>query len=165
MPSPLCARFMPEPNLPPLLLYDSESLPTGTDPQQVIDQPCPTANPFQVLTSSTPIPLCPPSSRTLSPAPQILFILWHVLNWRVWLILSLCLKCFPSSASGQSVMASPPGSLALGLSLSYHMHHHLLQPFITLPLPSCLEIKVTYFLYSATRLAYSRHSVLVNWTD
>lgn len=37
MPSPLCARFMPEPNLPPLLLYDSESLPTGTDPQQVIN--------------------------------------------------------------------------------------------------------------------------------
>ncbi|XP_059972318.1 glutamyl-tRNA(Gln) amidotransferase subunit B, mitochondrial [Mesoplodon densirostris] len=30
-------RFMPEPNLPPLLLYDSESLPTGTDPQQVIN--------------------------------------------------------------------------------------------------------------------------------
>ncbi|TKC50656.1 hypothetical protein EI555_010860 [Monodon monoceros] len=37
MPSPLCARFMPEPNLPPLLLYDSGSLPTGTDPQQVIN--------------------------------------------------------------------------------------------------------------------------------
>ncbi|XP_007189469.1 glutamyl-tRNA(Gln) amidotransferase subunit B, mitochondrial isoform X1 [Balaenoptera acutorostrata] len=30
-------RFMPEPNLPPLLLYDSGSLPTGADPQQVID--------------------------------------------------------------------------------------------------------------------------------
>eukprot|EP00070_Physeter_catodon_P040690 XP_028347584.1 glutamyl-tRNA(Gln) amidotransferase subunit B, mitochondrial isoform X1 [Physeter catodon] len=30
-------RFMPEPNLPPLLLYDSRSLPIGTDPQQVID--------------------------------------------------------------------------------------------------------------------------------
>nr|XP_058922697.1 glutamyl-tRNA(Gln) amidotransferase subunit B, mitochondrial isoform X2 [Kogia breviceps] len=30
-------RFMPEPNLPPLLLYDSRSLPAGTDPQQVID--------------------------------------------------------------------------------------------------------------------------------
>ena len=28
---------MPEPNLPPLLLYDSGSLPTGADPQQVID--------------------------------------------------------------------------------------------------------------------------------
>uniref|UniRef100_A0AC11CAP5 Glutamyl-tRNA amidotransferase subunit B n=1 Tax=Ovis aries TaxID=9940 RepID=A0AC11CAP5_SHEEP len=30
-------RFMPEPNLPPLLLYDSGSLPPGADPQQVID--------------------------------------------------------------------------------------------------------------------------------
>uniref|UniRef100_A0A5F9C8E3 Glutamyl-tRNA(Gln) amidotransferase subunit B, mitochondrial n=1 Tax=Oryctolagus cuniculus TaxID=9986 RepID=A0A5F9C8E3_RABIT len=30
-------RFMPEPNLPPLLLYDSTSLPAGADPQQVID--------------------------------------------------------------------------------------------------------------------------------
>eukprot|EP00069_Balaena_mysticetus_P011539 bmy_07159T0 len=30
-------RFMPEPNLPPLLLYDLGSLPTGADPQQVID--------------------------------------------------------------------------------------------------------------------------------
>uniref|UniRef100_A0A9L0TQ35 Glutamyl-tRNA(Gln) amidotransferase subunit B, mitochondrial n=1 Tax=Equus caballus TaxID=9796 RepID=A0A9L0TQ35_HORSE len=30
-------RFMPEPNLPPLLLYDTESLPAGADPQQVID--------------------------------------------------------------------------------------------------------------------------------
>ncbi|XP_059778597.1 glutamyl-tRNA(Gln) amidotransferase subunit B, mitochondrial isoform X3 [Balaenoptera ricei] len=30
-------RFMPEPNLPPLLLYDSGSLATGADPQQVID--------------------------------------------------------------------------------------------------------------------------------
>ncbi|XP_061048522.1 glutamyl-tRNA(Gln) amidotransferase subunit B, mitochondrial isoform X2 [Eubalaena glacialis] len=29
--------FMPEPNLPPLLLYDLGSLPTGADPQQVID--------------------------------------------------------------------------------------------------------------------------------
>ncbi|XP_059778596.1 glutamyl-tRNA(Gln) amidotransferase subunit B, mitochondrial isoform X2 [Balaenoptera ricei] len=29
--------FMPEPNLPPLLLYDSGSLATGADPQQVID--------------------------------------------------------------------------------------------------------------------------------
>lgn len=28
---------MPEPNLPPLLLYDSGSLPPGADPQQVID--------------------------------------------------------------------------------------------------------------------------------
>lgn len=28
---------MPEPNLPPLLLYDTESLPAGADPQQVID--------------------------------------------------------------------------------------------------------------------------------
>lgn len=28
---------MPEPNLPPLLLYDSGSLPSGADPQQVID--------------------------------------------------------------------------------------------------------------------------------
>ncbi|XP_024424382.2 glutamyl-tRNA(Gln) amidotransferase subunit B, mitochondrial [Desmodus rotundus] len=30
-------RFIPEPNLPPLLLYDSASLPAGTDPQQVIN--------------------------------------------------------------------------------------------------------------------------------
>uniref|UniRef100_A0A8D0WAU2 Glutamyl-tRNA(Gln) amidotransferase subunit B, mitochondrial n=1 Tax=Sus scrofa TaxID=9823 RepID=A0A8D0WAU2_PIG len=30
-------RFMPEPNLPPLLLYDSGSLPAGIDPQQVIN--------------------------------------------------------------------------------------------------------------------------------
>ncbi|XP_078222523.1 glutamyl-tRNA(Gln) amidotransferase subunit B, mitochondrial isoform X3 [Callithrix jacchus] len=30
-------RFMPEPNLPPLLLYDATSLPTGADPQQVIN--------------------------------------------------------------------------------------------------------------------------------
>ncbi|XP_045849500.1 glutamyl-tRNA(Gln) amidotransferase subunit B, mitochondrial isoform X2 [Meles meles] len=30
-------RFMPEPNLPPLLLYDTESLPPGVDPQQVIN--------------------------------------------------------------------------------------------------------------------------------
>ncbi|XP_060034954.1 glutamyl-tRNA(Gln) amidotransferase subunit B, mitochondrial isoform X2 [Erinaceus europaeus] len=30
-------RFMPEPNLPPLLLFDSESLPAGADPQQVIN--------------------------------------------------------------------------------------------------------------------------------
>ncbi|KAM5230010.1 glutamyl-tRNA(Gln) amidotransferase subunit B, mitochondrial isoform 3-T3 [Hipposideros larvatus] len=30
-------RFIPEPNLPPLLLYDSVSLPAGADPQQVID--------------------------------------------------------------------------------------------------------------------------------
>lgn len=30
-------RFMPEPNLPPLLLYDSASLPPGADPQQVIN--------------------------------------------------------------------------------------------------------------------------------
>uniref|UniRef100_A0A8C3WWP7 Glutamyl-tRNA(Gln) amidotransferase subunit B, mitochondrial n=1 Tax=Catagonus wagneri TaxID=51154 RepID=A0A8C3WWP7_9CETA len=30
-------RFMPEPNLPPLLLYDSGSLPAGVDPQQVIN--------------------------------------------------------------------------------------------------------------------------------
>lgn len=30
-------RFIPEPNLPPLLLYNSESLPAGTDPQQVIN--------------------------------------------------------------------------------------------------------------------------------
>ncbi|XP_019496740.1 PREDICTED: glutamyl-tRNA(Gln) amidotransferase subunit B, mitochondrial isoform X2 [Hipposideros armiger] len=29
--------FIPEPNLPPLLLYDSVSLPAGADPQQVID--------------------------------------------------------------------------------------------------------------------------------
>uniref|UniRef100_A0A8C6DWL4 Glutamyl-tRNA(Gln) amidotransferase subunit B, mitochondrial n=1 Tax=Moschus moschiferus TaxID=68415 RepID=A0A8C6DWL4_MOSMO len=29
--------FMPEPNLPPLLLYDSGSLPSGADPQQVIN--------------------------------------------------------------------------------------------------------------------------------
>nr|XP_030734087.1 glutamyl-tRNA(Gln) amidotransferase subunit B, mitochondrial isoform X2 [Globicephala melas] len=29
--------LMPEPNLPPLLLYDSGSLPPGTDPQQVIN--------------------------------------------------------------------------------------------------------------------------------
>uniref|UniRef100_A0A8D0W993 Glutamyl-tRNA(Gln) amidotransferase subunit B, mitochondrial n=2 Tax=Sus scrofa TaxID=9823 RepID=A0A8D0W993_PIG len=29
--------FMPEPNLPPLLLYDSGSLPAGIDPQQVIN--------------------------------------------------------------------------------------------------------------------------------
>lgn len=28
---------MPEPNLPPLLLYDTESLPPGADPQQVIN--------------------------------------------------------------------------------------------------------------------------------
>lgn len=28
---------MPEPNLPPLLLYDSGSLPSGADPQQVIN--------------------------------------------------------------------------------------------------------------------------------
>ncbi|XP_036280677.1 glutamyl-tRNA(Gln) amidotransferase subunit B, mitochondrial isoform X1 [Pipistrellus kuhlii] len=30
-------RFIPEPNLPPLLLYDSASLPAGADPQQVIN--------------------------------------------------------------------------------------------------------------------------------
>ncbi|KAM9747459.1 glutamyl-tRNA(Gln) amidotransferase subunit B, mitochondrial isoform 4-T4 [Dama dama] len=30
-------RFMPEPNLPPLLLYDSGSLPSGADPKQVIN--------------------------------------------------------------------------------------------------------------------------------
>nr|XP_012325454.1 glutamyl-tRNA(Gln) amidotransferase subunit B, mitochondrial isoform X1 [Aotus nancymaae] len=30
-------RFMPEPNLPPLLLYDATSLPTDADPQQVIN--------------------------------------------------------------------------------------------------------------------------------
>ncbi|XP_032102301.1 glutamyl-tRNA(Gln) amidotransferase subunit B, mitochondrial isoform X1 [Sapajus apella] len=30
-------RFMPEPNLPPLLLYDATSLPIGADPRQVID--------------------------------------------------------------------------------------------------------------------------------
>ncbi|XP_049626024.1 glutamyl-tRNA(Gln) amidotransferase subunit B, mitochondrial [Suncus etruscus] len=30
-------RFMPEPNLPPLLLYDSASLPAGADPQQVVN--------------------------------------------------------------------------------------------------------------------------------
>ncbi|XP_011904455.1 PREDICTED: glutamyl-tRNA(Gln) amidotransferase subunit B, mitochondrial [Cercocebus atys] len=30
-------RFMPEPNLPPLVLYDATSLPTGADPQQVIN--------------------------------------------------------------------------------------------------------------------------------
>ncbi|XP_037353461.1 glutamyl-tRNA(Gln) amidotransferase subunit B, mitochondrial [Talpa occidentalis] len=30
-------RFMPEPNLPPLQLYDSASLPAGADPQQVIN--------------------------------------------------------------------------------------------------------------------------------
>uniref|UniRef100_A0ABI7XZM9 Glutamyl-tRNA(Gln) amidotransferase subunit B, mitochondrial n=1 Tax=Felis catus TaxID=9685 RepID=A0ABI7XZM9_FELCA len=30
-------RFMPEPNLPPLLLYDTASLPAGADPQQVIN--------------------------------------------------------------------------------------------------------------------------------
>ncbi|KAF4011945.1 hypothetical protein G4228_003013 [Cervus hanglu yarkandensis] len=29
--------FMPEPNLPPLLLYDSGSLPSGADPKQVIN--------------------------------------------------------------------------------------------------------------------------------
>ena len=28
---------MPEPNLPPLLLYDTASLPPGADPQQVIN--------------------------------------------------------------------------------------------------------------------------------
>lgn len=30
-------RFIPEPNLPPLLLYDSASLPASADPQQVIN--------------------------------------------------------------------------------------------------------------------------------
>ncbi|KAK2500286.1 hypothetical protein MC885_017584 [Smutsia gigantea] len=30
-------RFMPEPNLPPLILYDTASLPAGMDPQQVIN--------------------------------------------------------------------------------------------------------------------------------
>lgn len=30
-------RFMPEPNLPPLVLYDSASLPAGADPQQVVN--------------------------------------------------------------------------------------------------------------------------------
>ncbi|XP_068961634.1 glutamyl-tRNA(Gln) amidotransferase subunit B, mitochondrial isoform X2 [Petaurus breviceps papuanus] len=30
-------RFMPEPNLPPLILYDSESLPVAADPQQVVN--------------------------------------------------------------------------------------------------------------------------------
>ncbi|XP_027722661.1 glutamyl-tRNA(Gln) amidotransferase subunit B, mitochondrial [Vombatus ursinus] len=30
-------RFMPEPNLPPLILYDAESLPTAADPQQVVN--------------------------------------------------------------------------------------------------------------------------------
>lgn len=36
---PFCflPRFIPEPNLPPLLLYDSASLPAGADPQQVIN--------------------------------------------------------------------------------------------------------------------------------
>lgn len=29
-------RFMPEPNLPPLVLYDDTSVPPGADPQQVI---------------------------------------------------------------------------------------------------------------------------------
>ncbi|XP_030644134.1 glutamyl-tRNA(Gln) amidotransferase subunit B, mitochondrial [Chanos chanos] len=29
-------RFMPEPNLPPLLLYDSENVPEGLDPTQVV---------------------------------------------------------------------------------------------------------------------------------
>lgn len=31
------ARFIPEPNLPPLVLYDSASLPADADPQQVIN--------------------------------------------------------------------------------------------------------------------------------
>lgn len=30
-------RFIPEPNLPPLLLYDSASVPASADPQQVIN--------------------------------------------------------------------------------------------------------------------------------
>nr|XP_003476858.1 glutamyl-tRNA(Gln) amidotransferase subunit B, mitochondrial [Cavia porcellus] len=30
-------RFMPEPNLPPLVLYDTASLPVGVEPQQVIN--------------------------------------------------------------------------------------------------------------------------------
>ncbi|OCT99710.1 glutamyl-tRNA(Gln) amidotransferase subunit B, mitochondrial [Xenopus laevis] len=30
-------RFMPEPNLPPLVLYDSNSLPANTDPDQIIN--------------------------------------------------------------------------------------------------------------------------------
>nr|XP_012803624.2 glutamyl-tRNA(Gln) amidotransferase subunit B, mitochondrial isoform X1 [Jaculus jaculus] len=30
-------RFMPEPNLPPLVLYDTSCLPAGADPQQVIN--------------------------------------------------------------------------------------------------------------------------------
>lgn len=30
-------RFIPEPNLPPLQLYDSASLPAGVDPQQVVN--------------------------------------------------------------------------------------------------------------------------------
>ncbi|XP_006870944.1 PREDICTED: glutamyl-tRNA(Gln) amidotransferase subunit B, mitochondrial [Chrysochloris asiatica] len=30
-------RFMPEPNLPPLVLYDADSLPAGADSQQVVD--------------------------------------------------------------------------------------------------------------------------------
>ncbi|XP_020849783.1 glutamyl-tRNA(Gln) amidotransferase subunit B, mitochondrial isoform X2 [Phascolarctos cinereus] len=30
-------RFMPEPNLPPLILYDAESLPVAADPQQVVN--------------------------------------------------------------------------------------------------------------------------------
>ncbi|XP_017726615.1 PREDICTED: glutamyl-tRNA(Gln) amidotransferase subunit B, mitochondrial isoform X2 [Rhinopithecus bieti] len=33
----LAVRFMPEPNLPPLVLYDATSLPAGADPQQVIN--------------------------------------------------------------------------------------------------------------------------------
>ncbi|XP_004708820.1 glutamyl-tRNA(Gln) amidotransferase subunit B, mitochondrial [Echinops telfairi] len=33
-------RFMPEPNLPPLVLYDSASLPAGADVQQVINIDC-----------------------------------------------------------------------------------------------------------------------------
>ncbi|XP_044537083.1 glutamyl-tRNA(Gln) amidotransferase subunit B, mitochondrial isoform X1 [Gracilinanus agilis] len=30
-------RFMPEPNLPPLILYDTESLPVAADPRQVVN--------------------------------------------------------------------------------------------------------------------------------
>lgn len=30
-------RFMPEPNLPPLVLYDDTSVPPGADSQQVIN--------------------------------------------------------------------------------------------------------------------------------
>lgn len=36
-PIPSLPRFMPEPNLPPLVLYDTASLPVGVEPQQVIN--------------------------------------------------------------------------------------------------------------------------------